>query len=398
MKIIHIITGLGVGGANVMLYRLVSRIDRKAFELGVISLTDIGLIGLKTRALGVPVRELGMSPGVPNPLAILRLTSWLRQDPPDVIQTWTYHADLIGGLAAWLAGRIPVAWGIHHTTSDRENTKRLTTWTVMACARLSRWLPTSIVCCSEASCRVHEQLGYPASKMLVIPNGFDLTAFRPDLEARQSVRQELGISDEVPLIGYVARFDPQKDHHNFIQAAARIHARLPETRFLMCGEGITWENLDLVEWIETAGLRDCCYLLGGREDIPRLMAGLDVATISSAFGEAFPLVIGEAMACGVPCVATDLGDSAIIVGDTGVIVPPKNPQLLAEGWSRLLVSMSRAERAKLGVAARSRIKERYGLRKVVEQYENLYRSLGNSACRGERIEHSSINSRTASSD
>jgi glycosyltransferase involved in cell wall biosynthesis len=173
----------------------------------------------------------------------------------------------------------------------------------------------------------------------------------------------------------VARFDPQKDHRNFVQAASRLRARLPESHFLLCGDEITWENPELAGWIEVAGIRDWCHLLGTREDVPRLTAALDIATLSSAYGEAFPNVIGEAMACGVPCVVTDVGDSAIIVGKTGVVVPPKNPQALAGGWIKLLLDMSQEERLQLGLAARQWIMERYSLGKIVAQYERLYESL-----------------------
>jgi glycosyltransferase involved in cell wall biosynthesis len=359
-----------------MLYKLLSRTDRTVFETEVISLIDVGPIGQKIQALGVPVRALGMRrSGVPNLLAVLRLAGWLRQDPPHVIQTWMYHADLIGGLAATLAGRIPVAWGIHHTHLDPQNSRRSTIWIAMTCARLSRWLPARIVCCSEASRQVHAQLGYASDKMVVIPNGFDLAVFRPDPKARRSVRQELGIPAEAPLIGLVARFHPQKDHHNFFQAAARLHAQLPEAHFLLCGDGITWENSELTGWIKAAGIQGQCHLLGRREDILRLTAALDVASTAAAYGEAFPMVIGEAMACGVPCVVTDVGDSAIMTGETGVIVHPKDPQALATGWSRLLLNMSREERVQLGLAARQRIMERYSLEKIARQYERLYESL-----------------------
>jgi len=375
VKVLHVINGLNTGGAEMMLYKLLSRIDGAAFETEVVSLIDIGPIGQKIRALGVSVRSLGMRRGVPNPLAVLRLARWLRQDPPHVIQTWMYHADLVGGLAVRLAGSIPLAWGIHNGNLDPRGTKRMTIWTAMACARLSRWLPARIVCCSEASRQVHMQLGYAADKMVVIPNGFDLAVFRPDPAARRSVRRELGIPEEAPLIGLVARFAPRKDHRNFVQAAARLHACAPESHFLLCGDGVSWENPELAGWIEAAGIRDWCHLLGRREDIPRLTAALDIASIASYYGEAFPMVIGEAMACGVPCVVTDVGDSAIIIGETGVVVPPKDPQALADGWNQLLLDMSREERLQLGLAARQRIVERYSLGKIVERYERLYESL-----------------------
>ena len=376
LKVVHIITSLYIGGANMMLYKLVSKFDRNEFETEVVSLMDVGPIGQKIQEMGIPVRAIGMHQGQPNPISVLRLARWLQLDPPDVIQTWTYHADLVGGLAARLAGgSIPVVWGIRHTTFDPQGTKRMTVWTAKACACLSRWLPARIVCCADASLKVHIKMGYVADKMLVIPNGFDLEVFRPDPLARKSVRQELGIPEKSPLIGMVARFDPQKDQRNFVRTAAIFHAFLPESHFLLCGDEIVWENQELSGWIEAAGIRNWCHLLGRREDIPRLTAALDIATLSSAYGEAFPNVIGEAMACDVPCVVTDVGDSAIIVGNTGVVVPPKNPQALADGWIELLVRMTSYERQQLGQAARLQIVERYDLVKIVKEYECMYRAV-----------------------
>jgi glycosyltransferase involved in cell wall biosynthesis len=381
MKTTHVITGLDTGGAETMLYRLLLHTDRKAFESRVISLTDVGPIGEKIRALGVPVEELGMRRGVPNPLGVLWLARRLSLHPPDVVQTWMYQADLIGGLAVRLAGGFPVAWGIHSSHLDPRIVKRLKIWTVRACALSSRWLPARIVCCSEASRQVHAELGYVAEKMLVIPNGSDLTAFKPDPEARLSVREELGLLEGAPLIGLVARFDPPKDHRNFVRAAAVLHHMLPEAHFVLCGDGITWENTELARWIEAAGIRARCHLLGRRQDIPRLTAALDVASSSSSYGEAWPLVIGEAMACGVPCVVTDVGDSALIVGETGRVVPPKNPEALADAWYKLLATGS-DRRAWLGLAARRRIEERFGLSNAVAKYEELYTEL--ATCNGFR--------------
>jgi glycosyltransferase involved in cell wall biosynthesis len=365
-----LITALPVGGAQVMLYKLLSHMNRVDFTAEVVSLVDVGPFGKKIQALGVPVRALGMRPGIPNPLGIYRLARWLRQDRPHLVQTWMYHADLIGGLAARLAGGIPVAWNIRHGSPDVEGHKRTTLWTIRACATLSHWLPTWIVCCAEFSRRVYTDLGYAGEKIVVIPNGFDLEIFRPDPTARLSVRRELGIPKETLLIGLVGRFHPLKDHSNFIDAAARLHAELPEVHFLLCGEDITPENTELAERVKTSGIRDRCHLLGQREDIPRINAALDIAC-SSSYTEGFPNVIGEAMACGIPCVVTDVGDSARLVGDTGIVVPPKNPQALANAW-RELIEVGPDRRSLLGVAARRRVSECFSLRAVAARYEELY--------------------------
>jgi glycosyltransferase involved in cell wall biosynthesis len=374
VKVTHVITGLDTGGAETMLYRLLLHTDRAAYESEVISMTDIGAVGEKIRALGVPIRALGMRRGVPNPLGVLRLARWLSQYSPDVVQSWMYQADLVSGLAARLAGGMPVAWGIHNAYLEPRSVKRIKLWTVRACIWSSGWLPSRIVCCSEASREVHARLGYPQKKMIVVPNGADLAAFRPDPEARRSVCEELGLQVETPLIGLVARFDLPKDHRTFVQAAGLLHTRVPEAHFILCGDSITRENPQLTEWIDAARVRSRCHLLGRRLDVPRLSAALDVATSSSSFSEAWPLAVGEAMACGVPCAVTDVGDSSVIVGDTGRVVPPKNPQALADAWHGLL-TLGPDERARLGQAARRRMEEHFDLLGAVAKYEKLYEEL-----------------------
>jgi len=370
--ILHVITGLHVGGAEVMLYNLLSSMDRNRFAPEVISLLEPGPVGRKIEALGIRVRSLGMTRGMPRPSHVLRLARWLKADSPDLVQTWMYHANLIGGLAAKCAGNVPVIWGIHHSTLD-STAKARTIGIAKVSALLSRWLPARIVYCSEASRAAHSQLGYHSDKAVVIPNGFDLTTFRPDPLARTSLCRELALPDHTPLVGLVARFHPLKDHRTFLQAAAYLHADLPDVRFVLCGVGVDWQNPELSQWVRQAGLEGACYLLGPREDMPRVTAALDVAS-SSSIGEAFPLVIGEAMSCGVPCIVTDVGDSAAIVGDTGIVVPPRDAHALAEGWRHML-ELPAEQRAHLGMLARQRITERYSLAHVVSEYECLYQAV-----------------------
>ena len=372
MKILHIITGLSTGGAEMMLYKLVSKMDLDKFEIQVISLTGIGPIGKKIEDLGIPVRALGMKRGVPDPRMVFKLARWLKKYTPDIIQTWMYHSDLVGGLAAKLAGNIPVVWGIRHSNLDSEGNKRTTIWTAKTCARLSRWLPVKIVCCSEASRMVHTALGYDPDRMVVIPNGFDLNLFKPDLEEGTLLRQELGIPEDTIIIGMVGRFDPQKDHLNFIKAAALLHTETKDVQFLLCGDDITWENYQLSSWIKDSNLSKYFHLLGRRNDIPRIMTALDIASSSSSYGEGFPNIVGEAMACGVPCVVTDVGDSALIVGDTGIVASPKDPNALALAWKEL-IEIGRDKRQKLGHDARLRIGEKFSLPSIVKRYEELYK-------------------------
>jgi len=372
IKVLHVVTGLNVGGSEMMLYRFLSRSERTAFEHRVISLIDVGTIGEKIRGLGVTVRALGMTRGVANPIGLFRLAHWLRQDPPAVMQTWSYHSNLIGGIAAKMAGRLPVVWGLR-TSNPHPKAKRTTLWTARACARLSCWLPTRIVSCSDMLREVHKGLGYPDDKTLVIPNGVDTQEFVPSNIARAAVRAELGISDRIALIGLIARFDLQKNHQCFIAAAAMLSAQVPDIHFLLCGRGIEWTNQTLAGWIRSAGIENRCHLLGPREDIPQLMAALDIAALSSS-GEGFPNVVIEAMACGIPCAVTDVGGCSFVVGDTGRVVPTQDSAALARALGEL-VELGSEQRNSLGVAARRRVEEHFSLDAVVTKYQDLYQEL-----------------------
>jgi glycosyltransferase involved in cell wall biosynthesis len=372
-KIVHIINSFEYGGAEVMLGNLLARADRTRFEPLVVSLIDDLRLAGSIAAAGIPIRVLGMRPGVADPRALARLACWLRRERPHVVQTWMDHSNLIGGLAARLAARTVLVWGVHHCRHVRGLTKGTTLLTVAACARLSRRLPRAIVCCSEGSRSEYERRGFVADKLVVISNGFDTTAFRPDREARIEVRRELGLGPDVPLVGLVARYDPVKDHVSFVRAAALLRRRLPAVHFLLCGDRVDHANTELTSAVNALGLEGCCHLLGPRRDVARLQAGLDLAT-SSSVSEAFPLCLGEAMACGVPCVATNVGDSAAILGATGRIVPPRAPALLARAWEELL-EFAPEERSRLGMEARRRIQERYELAAVAARYETLYERL-----------------------
>lgn len=377
IKIIHIITGLNTGGAEMMLYKLLSEMDSNEFDAEVISLTDIGPVGTKIENLGVPVSALGMNRQCSRYLALFRLFFWIKQARPCLIQSWMYHADLMAGIAAKL-NQVPVIWGIHHTHLDAEHSKKTTIWIAKLCSYLSHVIPVKIVCCSEATKIVHKQLGYNAEKMVVIHNGFDLDQYKPNQEAYANIRKMLNLDDNCLIIGLIARFDPQKDHHNFIKAAAILYKTHPNVHFILCGDGIDSTNTELMKWIKEGGIEANVHLLGRRDDVADLNAAFDVASTSSSFGEGFPNVIGEAMACGIPCVVTDVGDCALMVGDTGLVVPPKDEIALASAWQNIL-TMPVSMRNSLGVKARERVLINFSLSSIVDQYQLLYRSAATSA-------------------
>lgn len=335
MKILHIVTSLSVGGAETVLARLVERLRGESRQQ-VIALGGGGPIGDRIAALGVPVETMAISKRAPNPLVIAKLAAAVRRFAPDVVQTWMYHADLVGGLAARLAGARAVAWNIRNGDVSPGGTSRRTQAVMRACALLSGRVPSRIVSCSHRAMALHVAYGYERKRFVVIPNGFDLDRFRPDPSARADVRRELGIPVNAPIIGLVARADPQKNHSIFVAAAAELRRRRPDVHFLLVGRGASGDNVALLRRVEEAGIRPATHMLGERHDVPRLTAALDVSTLCSGQGEAFPNVLGEAMACEVPCVATDIGDAALIIGDTGRIVPPNDAEALACAWDELL--------------------------------------------------------------
>lgn len=371
IRIIHLITTLDVGGAEMALFRLLERMDRNNFQNRVVSLVPHGLVGERLIELGIPVESLGMAHGRPSFAALYRLFRLLRQFRPDVLQTWLYHADLLGLVAGRLIGAPAVIWNLRASDMDMSQYRRLSGWTVRICSMLSRY-PQALVVNSMAGLRYHEGIGYKPRRWVLIYNGIDTERFKPDLVARRTIRDELGLDAKTVLIGYIARYDPMKDHKTFLRAARCMLDWQPEAHFLLCGKDITWSNPTMVSLIEHLGLRQRVHLLGLREDISRITSALDLATSTSAFGEGFPNVVAEAMACGVPSVVTDVGDSASIVGNTGLIVLPRDPQELAKGWIRL-VDMGSARCRTLGDAARERIQELFSIERMVQAYDELYR-------------------------
>jgi len=369
LKVVMVITGLGTGGAEAMLEKLIGALS-PAFAPQVVSLTNLGEVGPRLQQRGVVVTALAMRPGRPSLAALWRLTQLLRRLRPDVVHTWMYHADLLGGIAARLAGVPAVLWGVRHSNLDPALNKRSTLRVMRACALLSRRVPTRITCAATRARDAHVAAGYAAERMVVIPNGFDLDRFRPDACAREEVRAELGLPAAAPLVGMVGRFDAQKNHAGFAQAAAFLLQQQPDVRFLLAGSGVDVDNAVLMGWLKAAGVAAACVLLGRREDVPRLMAALDVLVLPS-LGEAFPNVLGEAMACGVPCVACDVGDCAEIVTDAGRVVPAGDMRALAVAAAELL-ALAPAERAALSRAAQADVRRRFEIGTVAARYQDLY--------------------------
>ncbi|MDP1590329.1 MAG: glycosyltransferase [Prosthecobacter sp.] len=335
-KVLWITTGLGSGGAEMMLAQLVNGLPQ--FQHVVVSLTSGG----KHAASMPEVHSLDMPAGRPTLRALWRLFKIVRQTRPDVLMGWMYHGCLVATLAKCMRiKRVPMIWNIRQSLYDLKLEKRGSALVIRALAKLS-WLPQCITYNSQLSAKQHEAVGYRAAKTLLIPNGFDLTKWQPDTPVRGR-------------IGRFGRNAPMKDYPTFIEAAKLIHTKHPEAKFIIVGAET--ETLDVPPFIE---------VLGERHDLPALTASLNIAVSSSAYGEGFPNVVGEAMACAVPVVATDIGDTRWVMGETGRIVPPRDSEALAKACIGILDAGITQD-----LAARERIETHFSLTSVLKQFESL---------------------------
>jgi glycosyltransferase involved in cell wall biosynthesis len=362
--ILHLITGLETGGAEHMLARLAISMHHDGHRSVVVSMTGPGNVGPLLASEGIELYSLDLRRGFPNPRGVTRLVRILRRVRPGILQTWLYHADLCGLIARRLASDCRLFWNIQCTESSGTGVVR----------RLLAWcspIPDAVIVNSLTGKRFHEQLGYRPKCWEYIPNGCDTRVFRFDSTARQRLRCEFGIPERAVAIGLPARYHPMKDHANFLAAAARLAAIRPETVFVLAGTGTERSNKLLGDAIAAHGLDLRVRLLGERDDMAGVYSALDIATLSSAFGEGCPNVLGEAMSCGLPCAATDCGDAAELLGPTGPVVPPRDPEALAAAWTRL-VAVGPDGRRSIGAEARNRVVRLFDLAAIVRRYEAVY--------------------------
>lgn len=353
-----------------MLLKLTRELRARDFSQCVVSLMDEGEVGHQLERLAIPVHCLDMKHGRPSWRAIRRLSAIIGDYRPDIIQGWMYHANLAANIAA--GRKVPVVWGVRQSLYELNKTK-LSTRLVITAGRLLARYSNRIVYNSVTGARQHEDFGYPSSKTVVIANGFDVEKFRPNPEGRTQLRRELGLCDSDVVIGNVARYDPLKNHSGLIQAFANIAAQYPNVHLVLAGSGVDPSNTVLADNIGSLGVDRQVHLIGRRSNIARLMSGLDLY-VSPSTGEGFPNVIGEAMACGVPCVATDVGDSRSIIAETGWIVQPGNLTELARSM-RLAIDLPAKRREELGSRARERIRKRYAMSSIGDAFETLYRAV-----------------------
>jgi glycosyltransferase involved in cell wall biosynthesis len=370
VQIFHIITGLNNGGAEASLFRLITHDVQNTHV--VISMMDEGKYGKPLQELGIAVNCLNMPRGKITYKGLSKLWYLLKNSKPDVVQTWMYHADLIGGIVA-KSQAIPCVWSLRNSDLSPQKTSFSTRAVVRLCAFLSLLLPTKIISCAQQAAIVHQKIGYKKNKFITIPNGYNFHQFRVKEADINTLSTSLNLPDTFPILGLVARFDPQKDHHNLIQALKIVSEQNVQFHCLLVGKDISPNNQKLFSWIEQAGLIERISLLEQRDDIPLIMHRLDIHT-SSSYGEAFPNVLAEAMVCGTPCVTTDVGDAALIVGNTGWVVPPSNSQALANAILTALKEKEENPNAwqTRKQAARQHIVDNFGIERMVAAYNQVW--------------------------
>lgn len=370
IKILHVIVGLDVGGAESFLCRLIeAHQSNPDFQHRVISLTTKGILGPSLESKGVQVKALGMR----TPLDIVRvyfkLVSEIRSDIPDVVQCWMYYSDLLGGLAARRIGIKNILWGIRNSHFEAGGT-RLKKTVRKICAFFSYYLPNKIICVANSALSVHVNAGYDYARMIVIHNGYDLNKFQMLMNKRKLIRTELGFNENNIVIGSVGRYSPAKDHASFIKAAGFLLKENENVRFMLVGRDVTYDNQTLSKIINDTGFSERFALLGEQSDIPAYLSAIDIFCLHSKT-EGFPNALAEAMCVGLPCVTTNVGDAAILVGDTGLIVEDDLHSLL--NALRQIIGMPTSERAVMAFKSKQRIRDNFSIEKAVIAYESLYK-------------------------
>lgn len=369
---LHIITGLSMGGAERALYKLLSGGLAQGADCAVISLSNGGVYADKIMELGVPVYQLGIKGGVPSPYSVIKLLSVTKKFQPDLIQGWMYHGNMAASVSSLGVKReVPVCWNIRQCIYDIKDEKVLTRFVIYANSWFSS-KPSSILFNSYLSKKQHKRLGFKSDQCSVIPNGFDLEVLRPDKSCSESMRAEFGIGVDEFVVGHVGRFHPVKGHKSFITAAVSLSKKVEKLKFLMVGTGVSYSNMEFAKLIPSE-LSEKFILLGERNDALSVMQAMDVFCQSS-IAEAFPNVVGEAMSLGLPCVVTDVGDCKKIIGDSGIVVRRCDNDALINALLEV-VGMPRGRLLEMGLNARLRIKERYELSRVISEYKDLYTRL-----------------------
>jgi glycosyltransferase involved in cell wall biosynthesis len=351
----HVITNYSANaGAEAMLSRLLRMSDEPTLVVSLLGISEHHRLAANSNVRFVAL-ESGSAPAVA--LAIARLSRLIARERPRVVLCWMYHAMIAGVLAARISGRrVPVFWNVRQSLDDLS----VLTWSTRQGVRLARLLsslPDGIIFNSERSLELHRKFGFRNANAGVIPNGFDAVAEQPACR-------------EPRVFGIAARLHRQKDHATFFQAAAKARQRYPAIRFLAVGAGLSRDNATVRSMLEASGLSEGAITLQGEvTDMDHFYRSIDVLVLSSRT-EGFPNVIAEAMSYGRPVITTDVGEAAVVVGDTGLVVPPGDASALAEGICRML-DIDFSVYVGLSKAACRRVDENYSLPRIARHYDRF---------------------------
>lgn len=369
MSILLLIRSLDYGGAERQLIELAKGLHARGHSILVAVSYDLGPWGAELRAAGISVAVLAKR-GRWDVLAYLwRLARLVRRVRPQILYAFLVEPSIQAAVLKPLIPGTRIVWGIRASNMH----VRQYGWFPSVTFRLSRYLARCadlIIANSQAGAQYHRAQGYSARKITVVPNGIDLVRFRPDSDARRRARTAWGIPESGTVIGTVGRLDPMKDHWTLLEAAVHVIDKDPDTFFVCVGDGPEAYRSKLEARASSLRVSDRVIWVRAQEDMTAVYNAFDVCCLSSAFGEGFSNALGEAMACGVPCVATDVGDAASIIDWCGVIVPPGNPTQLAEGILQILATAS-ADRKH---ACRKRIEGQFSVELMVHRTERVLRA------------------------
>lgn len=368
MKIIHIITSLGDGGAEHTLFKI-CKYDNLNNHI-VISLKGKEKYFLLLSKLGIKVYCLNMNfLSINKFFSLIKLLIVLK---PDIVQTWLVHSDFIGGIAARLAGIKNIIWNIRYSKLEIRKAKIITILIIKLLSKLSIFIPKLIVVVSKKAKKFYEKEGYNKEKLIYVPNGYDLSILRPNKFKKNKFKTKHKIKKDLILIGKVARYDSKKDHSNLLKALSQVKLKNLNFFCILIGKHISKKNDNLVLEIKRLNLSNNIKLLGQHENISEVMNGLDINILSSSYGEGFPNVVAESMACGTPCVVTDVGDAAFIVGKTGWIVPPNNSIKLAKALEEAINQFGTKNWIKKSKMARLRVEKNFDISRMISFYNTIW--------------------------
>jgi glycosyltransferase involved in cell wall biosynthesis len=365
MRILFLSTSMGMGGADSQLLVAAQDLQARGHDILVVSLTPLGPMGLRARTSGIAIESLEMRRGIPDPRGLARLIRIARAWQPDVLHSHMVHANLMAR-ALQLVAPVPVLISTVHNIYEGNGL-------LMAAYRLTNGLVDRMTIISEAAAErfIRERI-IPRDLLRVVPNGVDPELYRQPAEVRDGLRRALGLGDEFVWLA-VGRFETAKDYPNMLRAFASVRERHPEAVLLLAGRGsLQGETESLARELQ---IGPAVRFLGVRDDVAALVSAADGYVMSSAW-EGMPMVLLEAAAGGLPVVTTRVGGTAEVVldGESGYLAPPGDSQALASAMQQLM-NLSEAERRALGERGREHIRANYGLHRVVERWEELYREV-----------------------